>query len=175
MGGNSNSFKITTGRRSCPVSFRMQVFHPNIKERCPVIVDGDMCFAYLTTNDYIKTALDKNIAWAFFDRTELAHDVGTEGRGHGQLYRTYPEYTFGALGAWAWGYSRCVDALIQLGIIDEMQSRLQGIPGAGKPQCWQVSLMNAQQSFAPMKQMRGLAAAIGFICRRSTKRARKEK
>jgi len=131
-GGDSNSYKITTGRRDCPVSFRMQLLHPNIKERCPVIVDGDMCFPYFTHNDYVKTALDKNIAWAFFDRTELAHDVRREGRGHGQLYRAYPEYTFGALGAWAWGYSRCVDALIQLGVIDESAITYTGHSRGGK-------------------------------------------
>ena len=34
-----------------------------------------------------------------------------EGRRKGQLYDAYPDYTFGAIGAWAWGYSRCVDAL----------------------------------------------------------------
>ena len=131
-GSNSKSFKITTGRRDCPVSFRMQVFLPETDEKCPVIVDGDMCFAYFTHNDYIKTAIDKNIAWAFFDRTELAHDIKNEGRRKGQLYRTYPEYTFGALGAWAWGYSRCVDALLSLGIIDESKIVFTGHSRGGK-------------------------------------------
>ena len=131
-GGNSNSFKITTGRRDCPVSFRMQVFLPDTKEKCPVIVDGDMCFAYFTNNGYIKTATDKNIAWALFDRTELAHDIRGEGRGQGQLYRAYPEYTFGALGAWAWGYSRCVDALLLLDIIDKNAIAFTGHSRGGK-------------------------------------------
>ena len=131
-GGNSNSFKITTGRLDCPVSFRMQVFLPEQEGKHPVIVDGDMCFAYFTNNDYVKTATNKNIAWAFFDRTELAHDIKGEGRGQGQLYRAYPEYTFGALGAWAWGYSRCVDALLKLDIIDENAITFTGHSRGGK-------------------------------------------
>ena len=131
-GKGTHSYKITTGRRDCPVSFRMQLFLPETKEKCPVIVDGDMCFAYFTHNGYVKTVTDKNIAWAFFDRTELAHDIRNEGRRQGQLYRTYPEYTFGALGAWAWGYSRCVDALLSLGIIDEDKIVFTGHSRGGK-------------------------------------------
>ena len=132
VGKNCNSYKITTGRRDCPVSFRMQLFHPDTKEKCPVIVDGDMCFPYFTHTDFVNTALDKNICWAFFDRTELAHDIRNEGRRQGQLYRTYPEYTFGALGAWAWGFSRCVDALLKLDIIDETKIVFTGHSRGGK-------------------------------------------
>ncbi len=132
VGKTSNSYKIITGTRANPVSFRMQLYHPNIPAPYPVIVDGDMCFPYHTHNDYIKTALDKNIAWAFFDRTELAHDIRGEGRRQGQLYKTYPEYTFGALGAWAWGYSRCVDALLSLGLADESAIIFSGHSRGGK-------------------------------------------
>ena len=42
-------------------------------------------------------------------------DIFAEGK-TGPLYNVYPrpEYTFGAFGAWAWGYSRVVDALERL-------------------------------------------------------------
>ena len=130
-GKTSNTYKITTGPRSRPVSFRMQFFHPNI-EKCPVIVDGDGCFAYITHTDFISSATDNGIAWAFFDRTELAHDIRGEGRRQGQLYDAYPEYTFGALGAWAWGYSRCVDALLALGLIDPDMIVFSGHSRGGK-------------------------------------------
>ena len=132
VGKNANSYRIITGTRKCPVSFRMQLFHPNTEERHPVIVDGDMCFPYFTHTDYVSTALDRGIAWAFFDRTELAHDIRHEGRRKGQLYETYPEYTFGALGAWAWGYSRCVDALLKLDLIDREMIAFSGHSRGGK-------------------------------------------
>jgi hypothetical protein len=77
----------------------------------PAIVDGDMCFPYHMDKEYLSAATDEGVAWVFFDRTELAHDIQGEGRRKGQLYDAYPDYTFGAIGAWAWGYSRCVDAL----------------------------------------------------------------
>ncbi len=127
----SNSYKITTGPKSHPVSFRMQVFHPDA-ERYPVIVDGDGCFAYFTHTDFVSTMTENGIAFALFDRTELAHDIKGEGRRHGQLYEAYPEYTFGALGAWAWGYSRCVDALVELGLVDPDMIVFSGHSRGGK-------------------------------------------
>jgi len=110
----SLSCKIYTGRRGKPISFYMKVILPqNAKgKKCPIIVDGDACFDSYLSDGFISAATDEGVAWAIFDRTELAHD-SHDGR-KGQIYETYPEYTFGAIGAWAWGYSRCVDALEKL-------------------------------------------------------------
>jgi hypothetical protein len=106
-----HSYRIHTGTRVHPVSFLMKLILPASGDTFPVIVDGDMCFPYYLDNNFLSTATDEGVAWVFFDRTELAHDIQGEGRRKGQLYDTYPDYTFGAIGAWAWGYSRCVDAL----------------------------------------------------------------
>lgn len=115
----TKSFRIITGTKAHPISFRMQVLPPKGKKSgFPIIVDGDGCFKYTTQAGYVDAALDQGIGWALFDRTELAHDIQYEGRRKGDLYEVYPEYTFGALGAWAWGYSRCVDALLKLGLVD---------------------------------------------------------
>lgn len=116
--GGSHSYKIATGRRSHPVSFVMRVIPPKCDGKFPVVIDGDLCFDYAFDREFINTFLDEGIGLVLFNRTELAHDVNGEGRARGQLYEAYPEYTFGALGAWAWGYSRCVDALEKLGFAD---------------------------------------------------------
>ena len=109
----SKVYRIHTGTRAHPLHFRMHILLPMvIKEKCPVIVDGDQCFA--RSEGYLEAALSKGIAWILFDRTEIAHDVQEETRGHGSIYETWPGLTCGALACWAWGYSRCVDALQQL-------------------------------------------------------------
>lgn len=117
-GGENESYLITTGTRACPVSFTMYIKGGCEGEKRPAVIDGDLCFKYPFDKKFISTFTDKNIMLVLFNRTELAHDIQNEGRGKGQLYKAYPEYTFGALGAWAWGYSRCVDALEILGLAD---------------------------------------------------------
>lgn len=120
-GGGYNgtgSYRIITGTREKPVTFLMKVIRPKSDTPCPVVIDGDMCFMYHFDPAFYKTFTDNGICFCTFDRTQLAHDVRDEGRRQGQLYETYPDYTFGAVGAWAWGFSRCLDALEKLAIDD---------------------------------------------------------
>lgn len=130
--GQMNVYRIHTGTREKPVSFIMRLMRPKTKEKCPVVVDGDLCFGYFYDKEMINTFLDNGVALALFDRTELAHDVGFEGRCKGPLYQTYPEYGFGAIGAWAWGYSRVVDALEQIDLTDMSCVAFSGHSRGGK-------------------------------------------
>ena len=116
-GRKSISYRITTGRKNFPVSFIMRAFVPKAEEKCPVVINGDFGFDYAFDPGYLDTMLDSGIGVVYFDRTELAPDVKEAGR-KSPLYNCYPEYTFGALGAWAWGYSRCIDALEKLDLFD---------------------------------------------------------
>lgn len=131
--GRSNAYYIHTGTKAHPVTFGMRVFIPNCDGPYPVVVDGDGCFDYYCDKEFIQMFTDKGIAFCVFNRTELAHDIKDEDRMQaGQLYRAYPEKTFGALGAWAWGFSRCVDALEKLGGFDLSTLAFTGHSRGGK-------------------------------------------
>ena len=132
VGQSHRSYKIYAGSKEKQVSFLMKVILPTGVEKCPVIVDGDLCFGYAFDKDWLNAALNEKIGWAFFDRTELAHDICGEGRRKGALYEVYPDYDFGAIGAWAWGYSRCVDALLELGLVDPNYIVFTGHSRGGK-------------------------------------------
>lgn len=154
--GKPNCYRIHTGTRASPVVFTMTLFKANVSKKCPVVVDGDLCFPYVFDKEFISAFIDNGISLAMFNRTELAPDIAgynfssmdkdsteykqcreildsleTHSCG-GQLKKAYPEYTFGAVGAWAWGYSRVVDALELLGNTDMDMIAFTGHSRGGK-------------------------------------------
>ncbi|MEE1225121.1 MAG: hypothetical protein UH081_07680 [Clostridia bacterium] len=137
------TYRITTGKKDKTVSFNMVVFKASLKGKHPTVVTGDLCFPYAFDTKYTEVFYDNGINLVLFNRTDLFPDIaqynideatneGTnecdeaaktlemleEGKCCGPLAEIYPECTFGAVSAWAWGYSRCVDALEYLGIAD---------------------------------------------------------
>src|SRR5262249_57090252 len=78
-------------------------------------------------NEVIK----RGYALAEFDRREIARDSKEAG---GPLYDVMPEITgdCGALCAWAWGFSRVIDGLVQLDSIDPRKIVITGHSRSGK-------------------------------------------
>ena len=116
--GETNVYRIRTGTKEKQLTFRMMVFLPKNQEKCPAVIDGDLCWPTMFRDEFRQPLLDNDIAIVMFDRTELLADVNDGHRGYGPMREVYPDIDFGAIGAWAWGYSRCVDALEQLELVD---------------------------------------------------------
>jgi len=140
--GKPSGYKVTVRANGKSLSFKMVLFRAR-SLKAPAVISGDLCFQYAYDKEYIETFTNSDINLVLFDRTEIAPDIapynlknlGTEetfeyARGKeifdgldkgccgGPLKEMFPDYTFGAVGAWAWGYSVCVDALTVLGNVD---------------------------------------------------------
>lgn len=114
-------------------SFTLQLYKPVKRPKpgtkFPVILTGDGC--YRNCNDaVIDEAAARGYAVAKFNRVEIVPDIDT-GR-TGGIYELYPGMTFGALSAWAWGYSRAMDALETLDIVDASRVAITGHSRGGK-------------------------------------------
>ena len=116
--GKLENYRIITGTRACPVSFVMQVQRPKKKEPCPAVINGDLCWYGPQDRAIWSMFTEAGIIAAGFNRTEIVPDIRGAKR-TSALQRAYPDKTFGGIAAWAWGYWRCTDALIKLGLCDE--------------------------------------------------------
>ena len=98
----------------------------------PVLISGDGCWRYMTPQVQ-EAVLDRQIALAVFSRVEIIRDVyHTQAERQGGLYDVFPDKTFGAVAAWAWGYHRCIDVLETLEQIDTSKIAITGHSRGGK-------------------------------------------
>jgi hypothetical protein len=94
----------------------------------PVIVKGDLCWGRVKP-DIIAAVIDRGYALAEFDRTQVAPDNKDRSTG---VYPLYPDYDWGGLAAWAWGYSRVIDYLETRPDIDKSRIIITGHSRGGK-------------------------------------------
>ena len=134
-------YRIKTGTRKNPITFNMHIFRAcSGRADAPVVISGDMCFRRMYNKELIEAITDNDINFVMFNRTELAPDISSynlreekngrnelatkiwdslqDGNCGGQIREAYPDGTYSAVSAWAWGYSRCIDALEILGNVD---------------------------------------------------------
>lgn len=110
--------------------FLMDVLIPPGDGPFPVVINGDGCWRYLT-EDVTRDVLGRGYALAAFNRVEIVPDNHRMERATG-LYQVYPDGDFGALAAWAWGYHRCVDVLLEQPYADSARIAVVGHSRGGK-------------------------------------------
>lgn len=123
------TYRVQTGPDH-PFSFSMTLLIPPGDGPFPVVLTGDGCWRY--ANDSIAAeVLRRGMILAQFNRVEIVPDAYSLERTSG-LYRVYPEGTYGALAAWAWGYHRCVDVLVKMPVVDAGRIAVVGHSRGGK-------------------------------------------
>ena len=123
------SLRVVTGPAP-RFSFLMTMLIPAGDGPFPVVLTGDGCWRFVTDQIAAEVVQRGNIL-AQFNRVELAPDVYNSDRTIG-LYEVYPDQTFGALSAWAWGYHRCVDVLSSMDAVDAGRIAVVGHSRGGK-------------------------------------------
>lgn len=131
----SLSYRLRASGGACDVTLTVKLLVPDADGPVPAIAYGDGCWWNLS-DAALGGILERGLALALFDRTELAVDppavAGATPSRRGGLYEAYPDGTFGAIAAWAWGYHRCVDLLVSLPWIDPQRIAVTGFSRGGK-------------------------------------------
>lgn len=128
--GRMNSYRVHMGTEEHPFTFMLQLYRPDTDGRCPVVLTGDGCYT-CCGDDVIAEANRRGLIVAKFNRTEFAADIYSNARDNG-IYLLYPDSHFSAISAWAWGYSRAMDALEQLDFVDAEHVAITGHSRGGK-------------------------------------------
>ena len=129
--GRMNIWRITAGTREKPVSFTIYAHRPEGKGPWPAVIDGDLVYGCMQDPAVARQFTERGIMLVAFNRCEIVPDMRNPSR-TGNLYETYSDRRFGALAAWAWGYSRTLDALLELGIADPSCVAFTGLSRGGK-------------------------------------------
>lgn len=141
--------------------FRLDLYAPAREDRgpFPVVLSGDGCYRF--ANEALPTLLARGCMLAQFSRVEIVPDVYNSNRDQG-LYLAYPDHTFGALAAWAWGFHRCVDVLCSLAFVDKNRIAVTGHSRGGKAALLAGATDERIALTAPNGSGAGGAAAWGY-------------
>jgi len=133
LGGNGrmNVYRVITGTKEHPVTFQMAVHLPKEGTKFPAVIDGDWCWDVMNDREISSLFTSHGIMLVKFNRTEIVPDMRGLPR-NSPIHLAYPDYDFGAIAAWAWGYSRCVDAVEKLGLADMDNITFTGLSRGGK-------------------------------------------
>lgn len=108
------------------VKLHLEMLIPKGEGPFPVILTGDYCWG---ESPFQREVISRGYILVQFNRTEIAPDSAERNVG---VYPLYPGYDWGALAAWAWGYSRAVDFLETHPLVDKKCIAITGHSRGGK-------------------------------------------
>ena len=132
---------VTISRGPGSVSLRVGLIWPAGAGPFPVVIKNDRGLfdrprdkrgskSFLTEQAAVGEAVGRGYVICKYIRTDLAADErGKRSRG---VFPLYPEYDWGVIAAWAWGYQVVIDALEPLGLADMGKIAVTGHSRGGK-------------------------------------------
>ena len=132
---------VTISRGPKSVDLRVGLIKPGGAGPFPVVIKNDRALfdrpedkraskAFLAEQAAVREAVARGYVICKYIRTDLAADErGKRSRG---VLGLYPEYDWGVIAAWAWGYQIVIDALKPLGFADMGRIVVTGHSRGGK-------------------------------------------
>ena len=114
------------------MTFGVNLYVPHGNGPFPVVICGDGCWPRYTSNEVIDDVVGRGYILVTFNRCELAKDVMKDTSQDFGLYTVAPKGNYGALAAWAWGYQRVVDVLVEMSFVDSERIAITGHSRGGK-------------------------------------------
>jgi hypothetical protein len=111
-------------------AFMLRVVLPAGHGPFPVLLSGDACWTY-ASEAVQKSVLARGYAWAEFNRVEIMSDLPPEA-GRAQTCAALAGVDTAAIAAWAWGFHRAVDALVQMPALNPQAIAVVGHSRGGK-------------------------------------------
>jgi len=132
---------VTIRRGTKSVMLRIALVRPPGKGPFPVVIKNDTGLfdspvdkrkakAFGAEQAAIGEAVGRGYVICKYIRTDLAADG--RGRRASGVFPLYPEYDWGVIAAWAWGYQIVIDALAPLGFVDMDKIVVTGHSRGGK-------------------------------------------
>lgn len=129
--GKVSSYRIHCYIKEKEFTFCFMAYRSEKDDKCPVIITGDAIYNKNCNDQVIEEANRRGFTVIKFNRTELAPDMYHSEREDG-IYPFWPDLTFSAISAWAWGYHRVIDVLSSLDYIDTDHIAITGHSRGGK-------------------------------------------
>jgi len=126
-GARVQSWRVLVDARQ---AFMLRLVLPAGHGPFAVLVSGDACWTY-ASEAVQKSVLARGYAWAEFNRVEIMSDLPPEA-GRAQTCAALAGVDTAAIAAWAWGFHRAVDALVQMPALNPQAIAVVGHSRGGK-------------------------------------------
>jgi hypothetical protein len=126
-------YTLTLKRNGITLDFHFGLIKPGGNGPYPVVIKNDRAINMLPDEINLE-AIKRGYIMCQYVRTDLGSDIGRklqENRDNG-VFLLYPEYSWGTIAAWAWGYKLIIDYFETVDFVDMEKIVVTGHSRGGK-------------------------------------------